>query len=180
MTKSIYIITGVLALSITGTALSQERDRGMSMMDTDGNGTVEKSEFVAMYEKRFGETDTDGGGISLDEYKAKVVADRAERDARRAERREERAAEKEEKRAAREENKEERDAKRAERDAKRTQERFESLDADGNGSVSAEEYQAAGDKMFDRMDRDGDGILNDRRGRGRGDGNRRGPRPERN
>ncbi len=180
MTKSIYIITGVLALSITGTAMSQERDRGMSMMDTDKNGTVEKSEFVEMYKKRFAETDTNGDGISFDEYKAKVTADRAERDARRTERRAEKAAKKEEKRAEREENKAEREAERAERDAKRTQERFESLDADGNGSVSAEEYSAAGDKMFDRMDRNGDGILNDRRGRGRGDGDRRGPRPERN
>lgn len=174
MTKSIYIMTGVFALSIAGTALAQDRDRGMSMMDTDGNGTVEKSEFKAMFEKRFAETDKDGGGISFDEYKAKSIADRAEREARRAENRAEREAKKEEKRAERAKNKGERDAKRVERDAERMQKRFESLDADGNGSVSSEEYNAAGDKMFDRMDRNGDGILNDRRDRGPRDGKRRG------
>jgi len=198
MNKSIYVITGVLALTITGVALSQEqdqerssgmpmmdrdhgmsmmnRDHGMSEMDADGNGTVEKSEFTAMYDKRFADTDTDGGGISLDEYKAKVQADREARDAERAERDAERDAKRAEKKAEKEANREEREAKRAQRDAERTQKRFESLDADGDGTVSADEYKAAGDKMFERMDRNDDGILNDRRDRRRGDRDHKGPR----
>ncbi|MCP5382225.1 MAG: hypothetical protein H6912_07630 [Kordiimonadaceae bacterium] len=148
MTKSIYVITGVLALTFTGVAMSQEEGRGMSMMDTNKNGTVEKSEFSAMLEKRFTETDKNGGGITLDEYKAKANADREAMMAKRKEMAEDRKEERE---------------KRAE---ERLQKRFESMDADKNGTVSAEEYKAAGEKMFDRMDRNGDGILNDRRGRG--------------
>lgn len=169
MNKSIYVITGVLALSVSGIAMSQHRgpDRGMSEMDTDGNGTVEKSEFSAMLDKRYAETDTDGGGITLEEYQAKQDADRAARDARREEGRAERDERRAEKKAERATRSEERDAERASRDAERTKKRFESMDADGDGRVSADEYKAAGDQMFDRMDRNDDGILNDRGERGR-------------
>jgi len=157
MKKSIYLITGVLTLSVAGLAISQDRGpgRGMSRMDTDGNGTVEKSEFTAMFEKRFAETDTNNDGITFEEYQAKAEADRAAWQERRAERRAEREAKKEERSA-------EREAKMAER----LQERFNRLDENEDGTVIAEEYAAAGDKMFDRMDRNDDGILNDRRDRG--------------
>ena len=82
----------------------------------------------------------------------------------------------EKEKAEKEANSEERAAARAERNAERTKKRFENLDADGNGSVSAEEYKMAGEKMFDRMDRNDDGILNDRRGRGERRGRGRGGR----
>lgn len=169
MKKTIYIFSGIAAFTIAGVAVSQNSDRGnfVARLDTDGSGTVEKSEFVAMFDKRYAETDTNGDGISLDEYKAKMTADREERNARREEMRAQKKAEKEE-------NREERAANRAERMAERTEKRFASMDADGNGTVSADEYKTAGNKMFDRMDRNDDGILNDRR-RGRGEkGGRRG------
>ncbi len=153
MYKSIFVVSSIAALTFGSSALAQQR--GMSEMDTDGNGTIEKSEFTAMLEKRFAETDTNGGGISMEEYTAKAEADRAERQARR-----------EARRAEREENREEREAARAERNAERLKARFDRMDADGNGTISQEEYSAAGDAMFDRMDRNDDGILNDRRGRG--------------
>lgn len=165
MNKSIYVISSVIAFTISGVAVAQER--GMSEVDTNGNGTIEKSEFAAMYEKRFADTDTDGGGISLEEYTAKVEADRAERAARREARRAERQAE-------REANSEERAAQRAERNAERTKARFDRMDTNDDGTISEDEYKAAGDSMFDRMDRNDDGILNDRRSRGdrRGRGGR--------
>ena len=154
MNKKLYVITGVLALIISHAALSQDKGPGrdMSEMDKDGNSTVEKSEFAAMLNKGYGETDTNGGGISLEEYQAKQHADRAARSERRD--------------ADRAERHERRSERKAEREAERTKRRFESIDADGNGTISAEEYNAADDRMFERMDRDGDGILNDRRGRG--------------
>lgn len=164
MKKSIYVITGVLALSVAGFAISQDRGpgRGMSEMDTDGNGTVEKTEFAAMFEKRYAETDVNNDGITLNEYQAKAEADRAVWQERRAERRAEREAKKAENKANREGRSAEREAKMAEK----LQERFNRLDENSDGKVTAEEYAAAGDKMFDRMDRNNDGILNDRRGRG--------------
>lgn len=164
MRKSIYVITGVLALSVAGFAISQERGpgRGMSQMDTDGNGTVEKAEFKAMFEKRYAETDTNNDGITLEEYQVKAEADRAAWQERRAERRAEREAKKAEKEA----NKEERSAEREAKMAERLQERFNRLDEDNDGKVTAEEYASAGNKMFERMDRNDDGILNDRRDRG--------------
>ena len=134
----------------------------MRQMDTDGNGTVEKAEFIAMFEKRFSETDTDNNGITFEEYTAKAETDRAAWQARRAERR----AEREAKRAEKEATKEERSAEREAKMAERLQERFSRLDEKSDGTVTAAEYAAAGDKMFDRMDRNDDGILNHRRGRG--------------
>lgn len=163
MYKSIYVVSSIVALTIGSSAVAQQR--GMSEMDTDGNGTIEKSEFVAMYEKRFAETDTNGNGISLEEYSAKAEADRAARAERREARRAERAAEKEA-------NSEGRAAARAERNAERTKARFDRMDTNGDGTISEDEYKTAGDSMFDRMDRNDDGILNDRRERGE----RRGPR----
>ena len=46
-------------------------------MDTDGNGTLEKAEFLAIFEKRFSETHTDNNGITFDEYTAKAEANLA-------------------------------------------------------------------------------------------------------
>ncbi|MCC3860647.1 EF-hand domain-containing protein [Pseudemcibacter aquimaris] len=165
MKKTIYVMTGVLAVSIAGVAMSQ--DRGMMRgMDTNENGTVEKSEFDAMMDKRFAETDANGGGITLEEYQAKAEADAAKWQ----EAREARRKEKEEKRA-------EKTEERSERMAERMKSRFERLDENGDGVVTAEEYKAAGDKMFERMDRDGDGILNDRHRReGRRGHDRKGDR----
>ena len=156
MNKAVYVITGVIALTLSSTAFAQQGgQRGwMSSMDTDGNGTVEKSEFAAMMDKRFADTDTNNDGISMEEYQARIDADRAARETRRAE------------------NAEERTAKRADR----TKARFDSMDADNNGTISADEYKASGERMFDRMDRNDDGILNDRRGRGNKDGKSRGPK----
>ena len=46
-------------------------------IDTNGNGTVEKSEFSAMHDQRFATMDLDANGISFDEFKAKVMADKS-------------------------------------------------------------------------------------------------------
>lgn len=168
MNKKIYMIAGVIAFSITGAAIAQEMERergqhrGMSMMstmDTDGNGTIEKSEFEAMLTKRFSETDTNNDGITFEEYSNKAEADRAARAAKRSEMKEKRAQKKAEmadKRAER----------MGERMGERMKNRFDAMDADNDGVISGDEYNAAGQKMFDRMDRDDDGILNDRHRRG--------------
>lgn len=37
---------------------------------------------------------------------------------------------------------------------------FDRLDADNSGSISLEEFTAHSDKMFDRMDRNDDGVIN--------------------
>ena len=169
MKKAIFIVSGIVAVSVAGIAMSQNADRKgmrggfMDGVDTDGNGTIEKSEFEAMLDQRYSATDTNGDGITLEEYEAKIAADREAWRAKREEMRAQREAEREAKR-------EEMETKRAER----TKKRFESMDADGNGTISAEEYKMAGDKMFDRMDRNDDGILNDRRGRGGKHRHRRG------
>ena len=154
MNKKFYIIAGALTAVMTTFAVAQER--GMSEMDTNKNGTVEKSEFEASLAARFAETDKNGDGITIEEYQAKRDADMAAR----AERRAERKAEKESSRA-------EKTDERAARNAERTKKRFESMDANSDGKISSDEYKASGEKMFERMDRDGDGILNDRRGRDR-------------
>ena len=55
MKKSIYLITGVLALSVAGLAISQDRGPGRGMRQTD----------------------TDNNGITFEEYTAKAEVDRA-------------------------------------------------------------------------------------------------------
>ena len=114
MNKAVYVLTGVIALTLSSTAFAQQ------------------------------------GG----QREARRSEQRAERETRRTEKADERAA------------------KRAER----TKARFDGMDADNNGTISEDEYKASGERMFDRMDRNNDGILNDRRGRGNRDGNSRGPR----
>lgn len=58
------------------------------------------------------------------------------------------------------------EAEKARREAERRQRRFERMDADGDGFVTAEEMESVegrrgkrGDRMFDRIDTDGDGVL---------------------
>ncbi len=166
MNKNIYIITGLLSLAVTGSAFAQDdspdhkmsmRGHGsghdMSMMDTDKNGVIEKSEFEAMLSQRFADTDPNNNGITFEEYQAKADADKADRDAKRAQMK----------------------ANKAERGSERMKKRFDDMDADKDGKISAQEYSAAGSKMFERMDRDKDGILNDKPKRGD-----KGPRHKKN
>lgn len=51
------------------------------------------------------------------------------------------------------------DAERERRRAERQQKRFDRLDADSNGTISAEEFAARGDTMFDDIDADNNGII---------------------
>ena len=53
----------------------------------------------------------------------------------------------------------EREAERAERKAKRKAEMFAKLDTDGNGTISAEEFNSREHPGFDRADADGDGVV---------------------
>ena len=75
-----------------------------------------------------------------------------------------------------------REAERERRRAERQQRQFENLDADGNGTVSADEFAARGEHMFDRLDANDDGLISAeeaeaRQGRrGRGHGRRHGRR----
>lgn len=50
-------------------------------------------------------------------------------------------------------------AEKARRMETMRQRMFEKADADGNGVISADEFEARGAPMFDRMDADGDGVI---------------------
>ena len=77
VTNKIYLIASILALSIGSNVLSQGRGAPPASIDTNGNGTVEKSEFSAMHDQRFATMDLDANGISFDEFKAKVMTDKS-------------------------------------------------------------------------------------------------------
>ena len=51
------------------------------------------------------------------------------------------------------------EAKQAERKAKRQAAMFAKLDADGNGTISADEFNSRPMRGFDKMDTDGDGVI---------------------
>jgi len=50
-------------------------------------------------------------------------------------------------------------AEKARRMEAMRQRMFEKADADGNGVISADEFEARGAPMFDRVDADGDGVI---------------------
>ena len=50
-------------------------------------------------------------------------------------------------------------AEKARRMETMRQRMFDKADADGNGVISADEFEARGAPMFDRMDADGDGVI---------------------
>lgn len=74
MKKLLTLSMFILAVSVTG-ALADEHQGGKAKMfekhDTNGDGVISKSEFLAQVEERFAKMDQDGNGeISKDEAKA--------------------------------------------------------------------------------------------------------------
>lgn len=136
--KRALILTGVLAATISATAISaQARGFGpggpqplsFSELDTNGDGQVTAAELEALGQKRFEQSDTDGDGfVTLEEMKANMLKQAEERF-------------------------EKHGAKMLER-----------KDANGDGKLSFEEMspnETRKEKMFGHMDANGDGAISE-------------------
>ena len=109
---------------------------GFSKMDSDGDGVISKDEFLARHQSRFAQVDTDGDGVVSEDEKA------AAKEARRAKREERRAKIKERREQAREKI-------------------LAEFDANGDGQLDASEREAVALNRFERMDKNGDGVLSE-------------------
>ena len=163
--KTLILVTTIAAgLTLAATAEAREGERGARMemptfeqldLNSDGGVTLQEVEaaMATLAQTRFDEADTNGdGGLSVEEMTAKAQADAAERATQRAERRLENAdtngdglLQADELTAQMEE--------RGGRRGPNTERMFERVDADDNGSVSAEEYEEARAKMAERGER---------------------------
>lgn len=120
-------------------------------LDANGDGAVTPDEITAAMQAgasdRFAAADTNGdGGLSVEEMTARADADRAERMAERATRRLEAADTNGDGLLQQSEIAEAMDGRRGPNPDRM----FDRADADDNGSLSAEEYAAAAERMQDR------------------------------
>lgn len=99
--------------------------------DADEDGAVTTAEYVAVRDKGYDERDPDGDAkVMPDEYVAEYEA-RLEQDL----------------------------AAQRDRQIKQAYVRFGVLDGDKDGVLTREEFQASGQRMFDRLDTNKDGVV---------------------
>ncbi|MEM6626804.1 MAG: hypothetical protein AAF719_08880 [Pseudomonadota bacterium] len=107
--------------------------RFVERYDDDGDGAVAIEEFMAAREAGYNDRDFNGdGAVHVDEYVSEYEA-RLEQEL----------------------------AEQHERQVKQAHVRFGFLDSDDDEVMTLEEFHASGDRMFTRLDTNGDGVVND-------------------
>lgn len=167
-------LSRVIAMSLfglSGSAFAADdesgRNRALTNLDTDRDGSVNFEEFQARGAQSLSRLDSDGNGVlTLDELLNARPGRGPENRGDRPER------------EPSEEQKARMEERRAEM-AERATAHFQEMDTDGNDVVSLEEYQEAN---FLALDNDNNGLLSAKelrpqRGGRRGPGGRRGGRP---
>lgn len=110
---------------------SHTRQGMLALYDTNGDGKVDRAEFDAARAEQFARIDANGDGrLDSDEYLAEYE-DRLDR----------------------------RIATLGDGSDRQTRVRFGALDTDKDGRMTWEEYMVSGRRIFDRVDRNGDGIV---------------------
>mgnify|MGYP003663424176 CR=1 FL=1 len=139
----------VLAIAATdGDGKAHHKGGMFERLDTNGDGALTFEEMTAKSTERFSKLDEDGNGtISIEEMtvRKKVFFDKLDTDGNGSMSMEEAKAF----RHKMHENRKERHSARL----------LELLDADGNGMVSSDEFEAASAKRFEAADSNGDGVL---------------------
>ena len=137
MRKTIALVmsAGLGLTALAGAALADKGPGMFGRADTNGDGFVSKEEFIAGRSAMFAKLDANGDG----------TVDEAELDKAREAWRKNRPA-------GAEQN--------AEAPKKEHRRGFMArIDADSDGKVTTQEFAAAGDKMFAKLDANGDGRL---------------------
>ncbi|MCF6196275.1 MAG: EF-hand domain-containing protein [Emcibacter sp.] len=136
---SIITVASVVTLSFSSIVFAGEKmhmkgEHHMMhvLMDTNGDGNVDKQEFQAFREQHFSGADANGdGNLTVEEFAtmAKIM--------------------KEQRKKAKEMMKQ-----------KKMQKHFNKMDTNGDGKISKAEFDAKGERGFIRMDQNDDGVLN--------------------
>lgn len=164
MKKTIIYVTAVAALltSATSFAFAKDndgkrggRDRGANIermlerLDTNGDGGISLEEVKAHQTELFSKVDADANN-SLTEEEFGMIREirKAERDANKPEGEETAMADSD------------KDGKRKGKRGGMRGPNFERIDADSSGTVTLEEFTSIADKMFERFDRNDDGLIN--------------------
>lgn len=139
---SVITVVSVVTLSFSSAAFAGEKMhmKGMkgehhmmhALMDTNGDGNVDKQEFQAFREQHFTGADKNGdGNITVEEFAtmAKIM-------------------------------KEQREKAKKMMMQKKMQKHFKKMDTNGDGMISKAEFDAKGERGFTRMDQNDDGVLN--------------------
>ena len=139
----------VLAIAATDGAKKSHHKAGMfERLDTNKDGEITFEEMTARSTERFSKLDKDGNGtISVEEMtvRKKVFFDKLDTDSSGS--------------ISMEEAKAFRDKRHENRKERHSARMLELLDADGNGTVSSDEFEAASSKRFEAADTNGDGVL---------------------
>jgi Ca2+-binding EF-hand superfamily protein len=137
---TLFLLSGVIATSAFGFSASADRGHGMfERADANGDGFVTKEEFAASRDTMFQNIDANkDGNLTQEEMKAAREAWRAKM------------------------GKPAQDESQANADPAKQKKHegfMKRLDTDQNGQVSAAEFNAAGERMFARLDDNGDGKI---------------------
>lgn len=128
-------LAALIALSPVAASAKGGMKASFEELDTDGNGGITAAELAAHAASRFSDADTDGDGfLTSEELAAAASAKAGERAAKRVDRMIKHHDENDDGKLSATEL-----APSEERLAKR----FERIDADGNGEISAEEFEQA-------------------------------------
>ncbi len=143
---SLIIVVSLAVLSLSTVVQSQERMGKKHMkgdfhmmnllMDADKDGSVSHEEFKAFRTNTFNSADQNGDGKLNVQEMAELSSIMKAQKAKAME------------------------MAQKKREAKRAEKHFNKLDADDNGEVSREEFDAKGERGFIRMDHNDDGFLN--------------------
>lgn len=129
------LVSAVLSLgaAVTLPASAQTDKTGLAALDANGDKMISRQEAANAQVEAFEAMDTDGdGALTRSELKASQPPVSADKKSSRAVE------------TAR---------------AKALNRRFANLDADGSGDISLSEYQAGMTPYFDRLDTNGDGVI---------------------
>ncbi len=181
MKKTFILALAAAGMTVGGAAVAQDQMRGAEMtradvetrtaarfarMDVNGDGMLNTADREARALERFNEADANGdGALTFEEMQAAREARQANRQERRAERGGERA-----------ERGERRGGRHGRRGGNRGQ-MMERADTNGDGSVSQAEFTAAALARFDSVDANNDGTVTaeERQAQRAERGGRRGP-----
>ncbi len=152
MKKMLWCLVSGVALATTAYAGDDEMKHGsahdkLTMMDTDGDGSVSATEHAASAKKMFGKMDTDRDGIvtanEMDSAHKDMPAGRTTSRATDSGRIPQADP----------------SARSSDASGKPMKSKMSAMDADSDGTITAAEHEAGAKRMFDKMDKDDNSRL---------------------